>query len=306
MHRFCKKYFFNLTLFSLLLQTDIFSQEVAFSASDSLRSYHIVTLKDGTVLKGKIVVQDKKAIQFQDEMIGTITFRTKDVSSMEKVDPQEYYLVTMMNGTTLQGKIVNRTEKDIVMETANIGRIDVDITKIKTIKSITPGNMQDGRYWFTTHVDAHYVIIPSAIALRPGEAYLQNTMGLFNSFDVGITSHFSCMGGIVIPMAAFIAPNINYKIRKGIHIGGGVLFADITGAPYAGAAYGQLTFGNRNSHLSVGGAYGVLEGIKKYYYVNKIEKIELGLISISALKRFSPKYAIVTENWFTPTEGIRV
>lgn len=293
-------------LFCLLLVRSAFSQDIAFSAADTLRSYHIITLKDGTVLKGKILVQERKAIQFQDEMIGAITFHTKDVSSMEKVEPQEYYLVTMMNGTTVQGKIVNRTEKDIIMESTSIGRVHVDISKIKTIKSITPGNMQDGKYWFTTHVDAHYIITPSAIALRPGEAYLQNTMGLFNSFEVGITSHFSCMGGIVIPMAAFIVPKFNYRIRKGIHIGCGVLMADITGAPYAGAAFGQLTFGNRNSHLSIGGGYGVVEGIKRYYYLNKIEKIELGLLSLSASKRLSPRYAVVTENWFTPTEGVRI
>jgi hypothetical protein len=300
-----KKYFLLLFSFALLVSYS-FSQDVSFSSSDTLRSYHIITLKDGTVLKGKIIVQDKKAIQFQDEMVGNITFRTRDVSSMEKVEPQDYYLVTMMNGTTLQGKIVNKTEKEIIMETSNIGRINVDVSKIKTIKSINPGNMQDGRYWFTTPVDAHYAVAPSAISLRPGEAYLQNTMGLFNSFDVGITSNFSCMGGIFIPLAAFIAPSISYKIRNGIHISGGLFFVDITGAPYAGAAYGLLTFGNRNRHLSVGGAYGRLEGIKKYYYLNTVERIELGLISLSGFKRLSPKYAIFSENWLTPTEGIGI
>jgi len=258
------------------------------------------------VLKGKILLQERKTIEFQDEMIGKISFRTKDVSSMEKVEPQEYYLITMMNGTTLQGKIVNKKEKEIVLETSNIGRVNLDVSKIKTIKTITPGNMKDGKYWFKTHIDAHYLITPSAIPLKSGEAYFQNTMGLYNSFDIGITNHFSCMGGIVIPFAAFIAPRISFKIRKGIHFGTGILFADITGSPYAGAGYGQFTFGNRNSHLTIGGAYGVLQGIKKYYYVNKIEKIELGLISISALKRISPKYAVVTENWFTPNEGIAV
>lgn len=282
------------------------AQEIIFSVSDSLQSYHIVTLKDGTVLKGKIVNQNKRAIQFQDEIIGTITFRTKDVSSMEKVDPQDYYLITLMNGTTIQGKIVNRQDNLLIVETSNIGRVNVDVNKIKTIKSINPGNMRDGRYWFTTPVDAHYAIVPSAINLRPGEAYLQNTMGLFNSFGVGITSNFSCMGGIVLPFAAFVAPTLNYKLRKGIYMGTGILLFDVTGEPYGGAAFGQVTFGNRNAHLSIGGAYGILKGLRRYYYLNKIDKIELGLLSVSGFKRLSPKYAIFTENWITPTEGVRV
>lgn len=301
-----RKIFTGILLYMFFLSFNCFSQEIAFSASDSLRSYHIITLNDGTVLKGKIILQERKTIQFQDEMIGNITFRTKDICSMEKADPQEYYLITMMNGTALQGKIVNRKENEILLETASLGRIAIDISKIKTIKSINPGNIKDGLYWFKTHIDAHYTISPSAIALRPGEAYFQNSMLLFNSFDVGITNHFSCMGGIVIPFAAFVMPRLSYKLGKGIYIGGGILFADITGAPYGGAAYGQLTFGNRNSHFSIGGGYGILKGIKRYYYLNKFEKTELGLISVSGMKRFSPKYAIVTENWFTPTEGVGV
>ncbi len=295
---------FIVFLFLFFVSNYCSSQQIAFSPSDSSHTYHIITLKDGTVLKGKIIKQEKKSVLFQDEIIGNVTFRTKDVSSMEKVEPQDHYLITMMNGTTLQGKIVNRTEKEILVETSNIGRINVDVSKIKTIKEINPGNMEDGKYWFKTHIDAHYFITPSAIPLSPGESYFQNTMALYNSFDVGITNHLSCMGGVVLPWAAFISPRVSFRITKGIHAGVGVIAADITGTPYAGVAYGQVTFGDRNTHLSIGAGYGVLEGIQKYYYTNQITKIEVGLISVNAMKRFSPKYAVVTENWFTPTEGI--
>ena len=300
-----EKYCF-LFLFSIAVSTVCLSQETAFSASDSMRTYHIITLNDGTVLKGKIIKQERKLIQFQDEMIGNVTFRTKDVSSMEKVEPQDYYLITMMNGSTLQGKIVNRTEKEVTVETSNIGRVNVDVSKIKNIKEINPGNMKDGKYWFKTHIDAHYFITPSAIPLNSKEVYFQNTMGLYNSFDAGITNNLSCMGGVFLPMAAFIAPNFNAKLTQGVYAGVGAIAADITGSPYAGAVYAQVTFGDRNSHVSIGGGYGVLKGIKKYYYVNKITEVQMGLITLSGMKRFSPKYAVVTENWFTPTEGIRV
>ncbi|MBI4931533.1 MAG: hypothetical protein HY841_12260 [Bacteroidetes bacterium] len=288
----------------IFFSLNCFSQETLFSPTDTMPSYHIVTLKDGTVLKGKILNQGKRTIQFQDEMLGSITFRAKEVVSMEKVEPQDYYLITLMNGTTLQGKIVNRKEKEIVVETASIGDVAVDLSKIKTIKSINPGNMKDGKYWFKTHVDAHYVVTPSAIPLSPGEAYYQNTMGLYNSFDVGITKNFSCIGGVIIPTAMFISPRLSAKITKGVYVECGFILADITYKPYGAAGYAQCTFGNRNGHLSVGGAYGFVDGIQKYYYYNKIEKIELGFISVSGMKRIAPKYAVVTENWFTPTEGI--
>lgn len=293
-----------IALYLICISFSCFSQQTEFIPADSLRSYHIVTLKDGTVLKGKILVQERKSIQFQDEIIGKVTFRTKDVTSLEKVEPQEYYLVTLMNGTTIQGKIVDRKENELIMETANIGRITVDASKIKNIKSINPGNMKDGKYWFTTHVDAHYFLAPSAIPLRPGEAYYQNTMGAFNSFNIGITPNISCMGGIIIPTVVFISPRVNFKIAKGVYAGGGIFFADITSTPYAGAGFGQITFGSRKGHVSAGGGYGYLGGIQRYYYTNKIESIEFGMLFISGMKRLSPKTAIVTENWFAPTEGV--
>ena len=298
------KYYFVFT-FLIPFSYLSFSQEVSFSALDSLRaSYHIVTLKDGTVLKGKVLKEEHKRIDFQDELIGNVSFREKEVASMEKVEPQEHYLIILMNGTTLQGKIVNRKEKEIVVETANIGNVTVDLSKIKTIKAITAANFKDGKYWFKTHIDAHYIVTPSALPLRSGEAFFQNTMGLYNSCDVGITNHFSCMVGIFIPSAAFIAPNFNFKIANGVHAGVGVMAVDITYKPYGGSAFAQITFGNRSGHLSLGGSYGFVARIQKYYYYQKYEKIELGLLSVSGMKRIAPKYAVVTENWFTPAEGI--
>jgi hypothetical protein len=300
-----KKYASLLCAFYALFHLAL-SQEKEKPPLDTLNAYHIITLKDGSILKGKITSREKQSIRFQDELIGSISFRTKEISSIELVNPQEYYLITMVNGTTLQGKIANKNNNELSIQTANIGVVNIEISRIKTIQCITPGNMKDGKYWFKTHIDAHYLISPSAIPLSPGEAYFQNTMALYNSFNVGITNNISFLGGVILPIAAFFSPNINFKITNGVYAGCGIIAADITGLPYGGAAYGQLTFGGRNAHVSLAGGYGVLEGIEKYYITNKITKIEIGLISINATKRFSPKYAIVTENWFTPTEGISI
>ena len=281
-------------------------QEISFSPSDSLKSYHIVTLKDGTVLKGKVMKHENRRIDFQDELLGNVNFRAKEVASMEKVEPQDFYLITLMNGTTLQGKILNHKEKEIEVETSTIGTIVVELSKIKTIKAITPANYKDGEYWFTTPVDAHYFVSPSSIPLHSGEVYFQNTMGLFNSFNVGITKNLSCIGGIVIPFATFIAPHIGFKITKGIYAAGGGMFSvrrGNTGKLYANLGYGTLTFGNRTSHFTAGAGYGYLTyEVRPYYGVLKNEAY-ITIITVSGMKRFSPKYALITENWFAVDEG---
>ena len=293
--------------FFLLLHLPGFSQETTFPALDSVHSsYHIVTLKDGTVLKGKLVKQERRTIQFEDEMIGKVNFRARDVASMEKVEPQDCYLITMMNGTVLQGKIISRNEKEIIVETSTVGKINVDVSKIKTIKAITPDKYSDGKYWFNTHVDVHYFISPSSIPLRPGEVFYQNTMGVYNSFNVGITNNLSCTGGIIIPTIAFIAPHLSYKISKGIYAAAGAMFSVRAGKFVSNIGYGTLSFGNRNSHLTVGGGYGYLTFETGRYYHRIKKEAYVTTFTVSGMKRIAPRYALVTENWFALDEGFKI
>lgn len=296
---------FILVAIFLLSWNFSFAQDSTIVIPDSANAYYIVTLKDGTVLKGKLVKQERRRIDFEDEVVGKVNFRARDISEIEKVEPQEHYLITLMNGTALQGKIISRKEKEIIVQTAHIGNVTVDISKIKSIKPITAANFRDGRYWFKTRVDAHYFLAPSAIPLQRGEAFYQNTMGIYNSFEVGIAKNFSCFGGVILPTAYFLAPHFSFRLGKGIHAGMGILGADITGPSYAGAGYGQITFGNRASHLSVGGGYGFVKA-QRFFFSHKYEWLEMGLLSVSGMKRFTPRYAIVTENWFSPGEGIKV
>ena len=298
-----KTNFFLYFILLIITTSCCISQEISFSPLDSLHSYHIITLKDGTVLKGKLIKKEKRRIEFQDEIIGNTTFPAKEVSSMEKVEPQDHYLITLMNGTVLQGKIISRKENEIIIETSSIGNVTLDISKIKTIKSITPVNMKDGKYWFNSPLTTQYFIAPSAIPMNRGEVYYQNTMLVYNSFRTNITNHFSCIGGVVPTALAFVAPTLSFRVRDFFYVGGGVLGTAIVGKEYAALGYGQCTFGNRNSHLSIGGGYGYMT-VQQYYYVQKISHIEVGVVTISGMKRITPKYSVVTENWFAPNEGI--
>lgn len=298
-------------LFLILLILEVgncISQDISFSPLDSLlrsSDYYIMVLKDGTVLKGKLLKKEKRRIEFQDEMIGNTSFATKEVSSMEKIQPQDHYLITLMNGTVLSGKITSRKENEIIVETANIGKITVDASKIKLIKNIVPVNMKDGRYWFNSPVTTQYFMTPSEIPLNRGEIYYQNTLVAFNSFRTNIASHFSCTGGMIPGLIGFVSPHYSFRVRDWFYLGAGGTFATTNGKKYGLFAFGQCTFGNRNSNLSIGGGYGMMT-VQKYYYVQKIDKIEASLFTISGMKRFAPKFAFVAENWFAPNEGFQL
>ncbi|MBI3502783.1 MAG: hypothetical protein HY063_13410 [Bacteroidetes bacterium] len=288
-----------LIIFFIPISFFSFSQQTSFSGSDSLHSlYHIVTLKDGTVLKGKIISEEKRETVFQDELLGNVSFHARDVASIAQIEPQEFYLITLMNGTILQGKIINKKEKEIIVETSAIGNVIVDVNKIKNIQVIAPGNFPNGKYWFKTSIDAHYFITPSSIPLNTNEAYYQNTMGLFNGFEASLSKNFSLSGGVILPVAVFIAPHLSYKISNGIYAGGGGLFSLRTGKQYSAFGYGMLTFGNRNSHISIGGGYGYFTyQNRRYYYLHHTYNVYVNTFTLSAEHRLTPHCALVTENW---------
>ncbi|HEY4798646.1 MAG TPA: hypothetical protein VII99_06160 [Bacteroidia bacterium] len=273
---------------------------------DSAALYMIVTLNDGTVLKGKILNKVRRRTEFRDELLGNVTFYSKDVASMEELQPQEHYLITMMNGTTVQGKIVERKGGILVFETSEIGNVYIDISLIKTIRCIIPGKMRDGKYWFKTAVDAHYFIALSAIPLKPSEVFYQNSLLLFNSFDAGITKNFSCAGGVFFPTAAFVAPHFGFRIANGICAGGGLLFGMGIGKQRAGIGYGSLTFGNRVAHMTVGGGYSFFTYQKSVNHHLVTTTAYITTFNVSGMVRVAPKCAFITENWFAIDQGLEI
>lgn len=162
-----------------------------------------------------------------------------------------------------------------------------------------------GWYWFKNPHATRYLFGPSAMNLERGEMYYQNTWLFLNSFNVGVTDHFSIGGGLeflttFISLAegefnpAFIiTPKFGYQVAEKAHAGGGVLLAKFPGSELSGIAYGVGTLGSLDKNFTGGLGWGFIEG----------SFVLRPVITFSTMLRMSRKTAFVSENWLVPTNG---
>ena len=297
-----KRKLFLLFTFSLLFPEFIFCQDSISTRKDSTSTFQIITLKDGTVLKGKILKKEKRTIQFRDDALETVTFGIKYIYSIEEITSNGYYLIELTNGSIVHGKITSRNEKEIVVDTPTLGRLSFAVNRIKTIRSISPEEMHHGEYWFHDALSTQYFFLPSAIPMRKNESYFRNTDGFLNTFHTAFSNEFSFDAGSFFHLAGFISPHFNYKVAPHLYLGGGGFLTAIIGNYYIGSSYGVCTFGTNNVHISVAGLYGSVLNNGGWHFKLFTLK-DFGGVSICGMQRLTSKFALVTENWISLPDG---
>ena len=127
-----------------------------------------------------------------------------------------YVSVELKNGKSVSGQLIHKSEAEVTVATKDIGKVTLAWSAIKSINMISKeGKGQN------TH-STRYFFAPSAIPLKKGDKYYQNALFLVNSFQAGLTDHFSIGGGLVVPFALFITPKIGYQVADKVHVGGGI------------------------------------------------------------------------------------
>lgn len=213
-----------------------------------------------------------------------------------KSQDSTYVSVELKNGKIVSGQLIHKSEAEVTVATTDLGKVTLAWSAIKSINMISKeGKGQN------TH-STRYFFAPSAIPLKKGDKYYQNALFLVNSFQTGLTDHFSIGGGLVVPFALFITPKIGYQVADKIHVGGGILFATslIGGLNFGvGTVYGSVTYGTKESNLTLNtglGAYNENTGFGRDDYHWKFASHPM--FTLSGMKRISNKVMLLTENWF--------
>jgi len=220
------------------------------------------------------------------------------------IDSTKIYKIELKDGSIFIGNILQKDSVNIVIRTSSIPKLEISISQIKSIDEVDKSNFKDGEYWFPNPHATRYLYGPSAIGLKKGEGYYQNTMLILNSFNVGITDYISIGGGLeLISTFAertpifFITPKVGFKVAEKFHAGGGVLYANF---PPGFLPRNRSSFGT----VFITGTYGSLEhnitGSLGWGFVDG-EFNERPIITLSGMTRVSKRAALVTENWLIPT-----
>jgi hypothetical protein len=223
-------------------------------------------------------------------------------SLVTKAQDSTYVRVELKNGKSINGTLIQKSDTELTVATADLGKVTLAWSVIKSMNMISKeGKSQN------TH-PTRYFFAPSAIPLKKGDKYYQNALFLVNSFQAGVTDHFSIGGGLVVPFALFITPKIGYQVADKVHVGGGILFATslIRGLNFGvGTVYGSVTYGTKGSNLTLNtglGAYNENSGFGRDDYNWKFASNPM--FTLSGMTRISNKVMLLTENWFFTTKTV--
>ena len=219
-------------------------------------------------------------------------------------DSTHLQVLELRSGERLVGRIVEIREQEIDFQ-AGLGKVTVEIARIKTIRTLPASAMKNGDFWFPNPNNTRLYLSPTARMLKQGEGYFQNIWLFFNGVAVGITDNITIGGGMsVFPTDDFLSDNIFYLTPKiGVHAGSNVDLA--VGALYiflpfddgfddgsnsAGILYGVATLGDDNHNLTGGLGYGFANG----------ELADSPVMMLGGEYRLGKRISFVSENWIIP------
>lgn len=251
-----------------------------------------------------------------------VILSAQDFNRQNYKDTSLVYLIEIKDGTKLMAKVLDMDSAVLTLRTPLFDQIKLPL---KNVNSIRPANLSatqlknfnehksDSKTTFLALENPHptrYFFSPSAYQLKKGERYYQNAYLFVNSWNYGISEHFSMGFGLevlttirsltdgfdVLP-SFFITPKWGYKISDNLNLGFGAL-AGIMPELFEeenqlfGVAYGLATYGNMDNNITL--------GLGEGKFISSADGRPL--VTLSAMLRMGKKMTFVTENWFMPYE----
>ncbi|MBM4165586.1 MAG: hypothetical protein FJ218_01460 [Ignavibacteria bacterium] len=225
------------------------------------------------------------------------TLRVQSQTEIHIPDSLNIQIVTMNDGTKLQGRTVEISSSEIRFETS-FGLYTIAREKISTIKEIPISLLSDGEYWFENPNATRLFFGPTAYTLKKNDGYIADYYLFFPTIAYGITDNITIAGGLSIfpgidfnKQIFYLAPKIGYATSEDFSFAVGALFIQPPDANSTiGVMYGVGTYGNPYESISLGFGYG--------YSGNTFAKKPM--VMLGGEKRISKKFAVVSENWIFP------
>lgn len=226
----------------------------------------------------------------------------------KKEEQPKHVQLEMRDGNTVQGKLITRHGDTVVIETATLGTLNLNIKNIKSITVLDAKRLKDGEYWFENPHATRGFFAPTGYGLRKGEGYYSNIYLFLNSISYGFTDNFTVgAGGDAFtifsgnaPLLMYITPKFSFQAGDNFSYGVGVLAASIGGGIFSfngnskrsstGIVYGVGTYGSRDNNISLALGYG--------YSGNDWAKRPVS--TISGQYRIARKVGLMTENYILP------
>ncbi|MDZ7897909.1 MAG: hypothetical protein U5N85_07765 [Arcicella sp.] len=202
--------------------------------------------------------------------------------------------IRLRDGTKLKGKILQNDGKNCLIQTDNLGTLNIPSMNIVATEQVSEVAVASTGEWIEPLRNTDYLLSSNGFNLPRGEWRYSNTYLYYNSFGVGITDNFS-MNLAFIPIANIftfsgkvsfeVSENLNFALN-GNYITSSSRLVSIG----VGTLGGVATFGKNNKNISIGATWGIGNGGT---FTDK------PIIQLSGIVRVSNKVALTMDNFLT-------
>lgn len=180
--------------------------------------------------------------------------------SIDYVQSKLYFIRTH-DDIEFIGKILNKDEREVLIETEKGEKIAIPRYKVAEIKEVKSDEYSRAGFYIPEEVfHTRYVLSTNGMALEQGDSYV--IWNLFGpDFQFGIGKNLS-LGLITTWIGAPVLATLKYSIKisdqssfgAGILAGSGVWVPDF----YVVLPFGALTLGNKRNNITFSGGYGTI------------------------------------------------
>lgn len=286
-------------LMVLLIHTHVYGQNSGTPKNLKATVY----MNDSTIKNGPVIFEDDSILVIQTEngkierinKSGTqrIEYDSYDQPVIRAAIPVE---VIFLDGNILRGEMRSENENTITFYSTLTGERIIERKNILSITHIT--DLKSGNNQVYINLASRYFISPSAIQMKKGDGYYQNTYFLLNSFNYAFTDNLST--GLGFETFSFFSgkPIYFFQVKTGmevadkLHFGLGLMHMNFSLIDEElnsfNLAFFTATVGNPDYNFSINYAFDPKS-------INNDP-----LITFSGFARLNPKLGFISENWLYP------
>lgn len=222
------------------------------------------------------------------------TFRIPDSTKVQ--------MITLTDGSTLVGKIVEVGDTEIKFEGA-FGQSTIRKDRIRQIKEVDKSRIRSGKHWFPDPNRSRLFLWPTGRTLDKGQGYFGDIYLFLPSVAYGVTNNFSVEGGLSLfpglnpsEQLMYLVPKLGFKLAPLVDASvAAIVFRvptvfDNHNSVTVGLLCGTGTIGSEDYNLSVGLGYGFADG----------RLADKPAVMVGGELRIARRLALMSENWMSP------
>jgi hypothetical protein len=250
-------------------------------------------------------------------------------TASSEVSTPSYVRIVMFDGTSRIGELLESSDDEITIETAQLGVVRIPKYLVKGMATIAAREYEqllvafEGRELSLNPQSSRYFFAPSGIQLRRGDGYFQSNIAL-NSVSLGVTDNIT-IGGLISFAGAGGSFKVGKQLNENTHASfGGIGFMDYYGAldRPVGLVFANMTWGTEDRNVTVNLGTGTkfenrigevysytvdstsyVYDPNYYYYSYTLTEYDQHwvrplLVNISGMNRISENRWFITENYW--------